>query len=79
MLDSLVAALINRLAAWLVGASFFRTVLDAVSYFDGRIDLDGDGKKEAVIQELTSLGILFGRKQINLAIELAVQLLERKK
>ncbi|MEY3746927.1 MAG: hypothetical protein RL194_386, partial [Pseudomonadota bacterium] len=47
--------------------------------FDGRIDLDGDGKKEAVIQELTSLGILFGRKQINLAIELAVQLLERKK
>lgn len=78
LLDKILEALINRLAAWLVGKAFFKTVVELVAQFDGMADLDGDGKKEAVLDELTGMGILFGRNQVNLAIELAVQLLERR-
>lgn len=77
-MDAIIVALINRLASWLVGAKFFATVLGLVSQFDGIADLDGDGKKESVIDELVGMGIMFGRKQVNLAIELALQILERK-
>jgi len=77
--NTLIIALINRLAAWLVGKAFFTKVLTAVSFLDGRMDLDGDGKKEAAFTELKNAGILFGTKQFNLAIELAVAILTRKK
>lgn len=78
-MDSLIVALINRLAYWLVGKPFFQTVLGLVSRFDNRVDLDGDGKREKVIDELAGLGIMYGQRQANLAIELAVQLLELRK
>ena len=76
-MDALIIALINKLAAWLVGKSFFANVLAVVSTLDGRMDLDGDGKKDAAWTELKNAGILFGTKQFNLAIELAVQYLQR--
>lgn len=78
-MDTLIAVLITRLAAWRVGSSFFRVVYDAVSRFDNCVDLDGDGKKEKVIEELVGLGIKFGQRQANLAIELATDLLRLKK
>lgn len=77
-MDALIIALINKLASWLVGKSFFANVLAVASMLDGRMDLDGDGKKEAAFTELRKAGILFGTRQFNLAIELAVNLLNRK-
>ena len=77
-MDALIIALINRLADWLVGKSFFAAVLKYASLLDGRMDLDGDGKKEAVWTELKNAGVLFGTKQFNLAIELAVNILRRR-
>lgn len=78
-MNTLIIALINRLADWLVGKAFFTKVLTVVSFLDGRMDLDGDGKKEAAFTELKNAGILFGTRQFNLAVELAVNLLNRKK
>ena len=78
-MNTLIIALINRLADWLVGKAFFTQVLAVVSFLDGRMDLDGDGKKEAAFTELKNAGILFGTKQFNLAVELAVNLLNRRK
>jgi hypothetical protein len=78
-MDTLIIALINKLAGWLVGKAFFARVLAVVSVLDGRLDLDGDGKKEAAWTELKNAGILFGTKQFNTSIELACQLLDRKK
>lgn len=77
-MDVLIIALINKLADWLVGKAFFAQVLAYASVLDGRMDLDGDGKKEAVWTELKNAGVLFGAKQFNLAIELAVNILRRK-
>lgn len=77
-MDVLIIALINKLADWLVGKAFFAKVLAYASVLDGRMDLDGDGKKEAVWTELKNAGVLFGTKQFNLAIELAVNILRRK-
>lgn len=77
-MDVLIIALINKLADWLVGKAFFAKVLAYASVLDGRMDLDGDGKKEAVWAELKNAGVLFGTKQFNLAIELAVNILRRK-
>jgi len=77
-MNALIVALIEKLAAWLVGKSFFAKVLAVVSMLDGRMDLDGDGKKEAAFVELKNAGVLFGTKQFNLAIELAVNLLNRR-
>lgn len=79
MIDALIIALCNRLAAWAVGKAFFRQVLDLVSLMDGRFDLDGDGKKEAVLVELGKAGLLFGKRQVNRAIELALIIVERQK
>lgn len=78
-MDTLIIALVNRLAAWAVGTTFFRQVLELVRQFDGSVDLDGDGKKEAVLTELTKAGILFGKRQFNRAIELALIIVERQK
>ena len=78
-MDALIIALINKLADWLVGKSFFQQVLALVTKLDGRFDLDGDGKKEAAWTELKNAGVLFGKKQFNLALELAVQILNRRK
>ncbi len=78
-MDVLIIALIKKVADWLVGKVFFSKVLAVVSVLDGRIDLDGDGKKEAAWTELVNAGVLFGTKQFNQAIELAVAILDRKK
>lgn len=77
-MDALIIALVNRLAGWVVGKAFFGQVLHYVSIFDGRVDLDGDGKKEAILMELTKAGILFGKRQFNRAIEMALIIVERK-
>jgi hypothetical protein len=78
-MDALIIALVKKLAAWIVGAPFFARVLSLVSMFDGRLDLDGNGKKEAVWAELVSAGELFGKRQFNRAIEWALVILERSK
>lgn len=78
-MDALIIALVNKLMAWTVGRPFWVAVLAAVTRFDGRWDLDGDGKKQAVIEELTRAGLQFGTRQLNRAIENALILLERKK
>lgn len=79
MLEKLIIAAAQQLAAWLVGKPFFTDVLYLVQLLDGRIDLDGDGKKQKVIDELTHAGIAFGKRQINRAIELALIVVESKK
>lgn len=78
-MDALIIALVNRLAAWAVGKAFFGQVLNLVALMDGRFDLDGDGKKEAVLIELSKAGVLFGKRQFNRAVELALIIVERKK
>lgn len=78
-MDALIAALIRKLASWVVGAPFFSKVLALVSVYDGRLDLDGDGKKDAILVELTNAGVLFGKRQFNRAIEFALILVERGK
>lgn len=75
----IIIALIRRLAAWIVGVPFFDAVYEMVSYFDGMIDLDGDGKKERVIDELLGAGWIFGQRQANRAIEWALVILEQEK
>lgn len=78
-MNTLIIALVNRLADWLVGKDFFKRVLDLVSRYDGRVDLNGDGKKEAVWNELKACGVLFGTRAFNLAIELALAIVVRKR
>lgn len=77
-MNALIIALVNRLAAWAVGKAFFGQVLALVSLFDGRLDLNGDGKKEAVLIELVNAGVLFGQRQFNRAVELALIIVERR-
>lgn len=74
----IIIALVRRLAAWIVGVPFFNAVYEMVSYFDGMVDLDGDGKKERVIDELAGAGWLFGQRQVNRAIEWALVILEQE-
>ena len=76
-MDALIIALVNKLAHWAVGKPFFAQVLSLVSIMDGRVDLDGDGKKEAILLELSKAGVLFGRRQFNRSIELALIIDER--
>lgn len=78
-MDALIIFWINRIMAWTVGKPFWGAVLAAVSRLDGRFDLDGDGKKDAVIQELTMFGYQFGKRQLNRALENALIVLERRK
>lgn len=77
-MDALIIALVNRLAGWILGKKFFSAVLAAVSQFDGVLDLDGDGKKEAVFDELVKYGYIFGKRQFNRAVEMALIIIERK-
>jgi hypothetical protein len=70
---------VNKLMAWTVGRPFWVAVLEAVTKLDGQLDLDGDGKKEAVLMELLRAGHQFGRRQFNRAVEMALVVLERKK
>ena len=77
-MDALIIAIVNRLAGWVVGKPFFAKVLGLVQLMDGRFDLNGDEKKEAILTELTKASILFGRRQFNRAIELALIIVERK-
>ena len=62
-----------------VGKPFWEAVLTAVAKYDGIVDLDGDGKKKAVLHELLSAGLMFGRRQFNRALENALIVLERRK
>jgi hypothetical protein len=77
-MDALIIALVNRLAGWVVGKPFFAQVLALVAMYDGRVDLDGDGKKEAILTELTRAGIKFGKRQFNRSLEMALIIVERK-
>lgn len=77
-MDALIVALVNRLASWVLGKKFFQAVLAAVTKFDGVLDLNGDGKKEAVFDELVKFGYTFGKRQFNRAVELALIIVERK-
>ena len=78
-MDKLIIFWVNQIMAWTVGKPFCGAVMAAVSKLDGRYDLDGDGKKSAVIEELTMFGYQFGKRQLNRAIENALIVLERKK
>ena len=77
-MDALIIALVNKLAQWVLGKKFFLAVLSAVAKFDGVLDLNGDGKKEAVFDELVKFGYVFGKRQFNRAVELALIIVERK-
>lgn len=77
-MDALIIALVNKIAAWTVGKPFFAKVLSFVEIMDGRFDLDGDEKKEAVLVELTKAGLKFGKRQFNRALEMALIIVERK-
>lgn len=79
VMDALIVALVRRLAAWVVGKAFFAAVLKAVARFDGALDLDGDGKKEAVLEELAGAGLVFGKRQFNRAVEWALVIVERQR
>ena len=74
----LIVALVRRLAAWLVGVPFFEAVYAAVSALDGVYDLDGDGKKERVFDELAGAGWTFGKRQFNRAVEWALVIVEQE-
>ena len=78
-MDALIIALVNKLMTWTVGKPFWTAVLNAVSRLDGVVDLDGNGKREAVLFELLSAGHQFGRRQFNRAVEMALVVLERRK
>ena len=78
-MDALIIALVNKLMTWTVGRPFWMAVLETVTKLDGRFDLDGDGKKEAVLMELLKAGHQFGRRQFNRAVEMALVVLERRK
>lgn len=77
-MDTLIIALVNKLAHWVLGKKFFQAVLAAVAKFDGVLDLDGDGKKEAVFDELVKFGYIFGKRQFNRAVEMALIIVERR-
>jgi len=77
--DIILVTLLRRIGNLLVGYPFFSAVYAVVSKLDNRFDLDGDGKRERAIDELLGLGYTFGRRQVNFAVELALQILERKK
>ena len=77
-MNAIIIAITRQLASWVVGYKFFAAVYELVSRFDGMADLDGDGKKEKVIDELGQLGYSFGKRQVNRAIEWALVILERK-
>jgi hypothetical protein len=82
-MNTLIIYWINRIMVWTVGKPFWTAVLAAVSKLDGRYDLDGDGKKSGVIEELVGLGFKagqdYGKRQINRAIENALIVVERRK
>ena len=78
-MNALIIALVNKLMVWTVGRPFWTSVLAAVTKLDGKLDLDGDGKKQAVLYELLSAGHQFGRRQFNRAVEMALVVLERKR
>ena len=78
-MDALIIALVNKLMVWTVGRPFWTAVLAVVTELDGKLDLDGDGKKQAVLYELLSAGHQFGRRQFNRAVEMALVVLERRK
>lgn len=50
----------------------------AVERFDGVMDMDGDGKKKAVLEELAGAGLVFGKRQFNRAVEWALVIVERR-
>jgi hypothetical protein len=77
-MDALIIALVTKLANWTIGKPFFAKVLNLVEMMDGRFDLDGDGKKEAILLELSKAGLTFGRRQFNRAVEMALIIVERK-
>lgn len=74
----IIVALVRRLAAWIVGVPFFNAVYEMVSYFDGMVDLDGDGKKRRVFDELAGAGWTFGKRQFNRAVEWALVVIEQE-
>ena len=78
-MDALIIALVNKLMAWTVGKPFWTAVLNAVARLDGVVDLDGNGKREAVLFELLSAGHQFCKRQFNRAVEMALVVLERRK
>jgi hypothetical protein len=77
-MDKLIITLVTKLAHWVLGKKFFNAVYAAVEKFDGVLDLNGDGKKEAVLDEVVKLGYTFGKRQFNRAVELALIIVERK-
>ena len=77
-MDALIIALVNKIAAWTVGKPFFAKVLALVEIMDNRFDLDGDGKKEAILVELTKASVVFGKRQFNRAVEMALIIVERR-
>lgn len=77
-MDALIIALVTKLANWTIGKPFFAKVLSLVEIMDGRFDLDGDGKKDAILIELSKAGLIFGKRQFNRAIEMALIIVERK-
>lgn len=79
MMQTLIIALVKRLMGWLVGVPFFNAVYHFVSYFDGMVDLDGDGKKGRVLDELGKAGWIFGKRQFNRALEAALIIVEQEK
>ena len=78
-MDALIIFWTNRIMCWTVGKPFWTAVLAKVTELDGVVDLDGDGKKAALLHELLSAGFQFGRRQFNRALENALIVLERKK
>lgn len=77
-MDALIIALVTKLANWTIGKPFFAKVLSLVEIMDNRFDIDGDGKKEAILVELSRAGMVFGRRQFNRAIEMALIIVERR-
>jgi len=77
MSNRLVIFFIDRLAAWLIGKRLFADAVAAVQRWAGDVDLDGDGKKGAVLDELRAAGYVFTVRLGNFLIELALQKVAR--
>jgi len=75
----IIIALVRRLMAWVVGVPFFNAVYEVASQLDGTVDLDGDGKKERIFDELAGAGWKFGKRQFNRAVEMALIVIEQEK